>query len=168
MKKLILISLLFVLGACHTSIETHFNKYNVSVTGPKGWKVTEEDLEGEGYSVSIEKEGFSSSGLVTITWINVLVVEEEFIDLFIEEFKESIFIKIDENDFTPPYDSKYNNYNCKTVDYSFSLMGIKHQGKIHSFQTAKKTFIILLQEANEDHDKNLSGFRTIETSLKCS
>ena len=73
MKKLTLCFtavLIFTLSAHHSVAQT-FNKQAVSFTIPEGWTLTEEeDFDGKGYYLSIEKDGELSSGLVTISWLN--------------------------------------------------------------------------------------------------
>ena len=64
--KILLISLsvLFLVASCQNqSEEKKFKKQGVSFTIPAGWKSVDEEDFGDGYSLSIEKEGFESSGM---------------------------------------------------------------------------------------------------------
>ena len=68
----LLLLFLFITFSCKESIETKFEKDGVSLTCPQGWKITDqENFDDEGYYLSIEKDGFDSSGLFSITWVNI-------------------------------------------------------------------------------------------------
>ena len=62
--------------------------------------------------------------------------------------------------------NKFNNLNTTSLEFTASLLGLKHKGIIHFFYEKEKTFSLLMQEAIEDKAKNKTGFELIERSLK--
>jgi len=71
-KPLILIASIFLfITSCSESKPAKFERDGVLITSPTGWEITDqESIDDQGYYLSIEKDGFDSSGIVTMTWIN--------------------------------------------------------------------------------------------------
>lgn len=68
---IIVVFLVEIAGCANQKPRENFFKDGVSFTCPSNWSVTEqEDLDGVGYYLSVEKTGLNASGLLTITWIN--------------------------------------------------------------------------------------------------
>lgn len=162
-----LILMLFVLVSCKETSQTELEKDGVSLTCPKGWEITDEDsLDGQGYYLSIEKAGFNSSGLITITWINNEFDKNEWINSYKDELRNNFIYKNSNLSFGGIIENKFNNINSTSVSFKVSILGVKHEGEIHVFSEKNKTFSILKQEAIEDKTKNINGFGLIEQSLK--
>ena len=56
--------------------------------------------------------------------------------------------------------------NTTSINFTDSLLGLKHEGIIHIFYEKEKTFSIFIQGAIEDKVKNKDGFKLIERSFK--
>jgi hypothetical protein len=164
---LILILILFSFNSCQETPQTKFEMDGVSLISPKGWKITdEENLDDQGYYLSIEKDGLNSSGLVTLSWINTKLDLNEWINGHRDEMKNNVIYKNSNLIFGDEVNNTFNNINTTSLDFTMSVFGVKHQGIIHFFYEKEKTFSLLMQEAIEDKVKNKSGFELIEKSLK--
>lgn len=167
--KNLLISLLifFVSNSCQEAPEEQFEKDGVSLISPKGWKITdEENLDNQGYYLSIEKEGLNSSGLITLSWLNDELELHEWINIHKDKMKNNIIYKNSNLIFEDIHENKFNNLNTTSLNFTVSLLGLKHEGIIHFFHKEEKTFSFLIQEAIEDKNKNRRGFELIEQSFK--
>jgi hypothetical protein len=162
MKKVFFILFLICLS-CTEEKSTHVDIYGVSFTCPKGWKVTEtEDYETAKY-ICIEKKGWSSSGMVTMTFTEEDYELDEYLELIQETYKEqSVFSDIVFQQAVETYHGKYKGIESS---YTFKFATIKHEGKIYVFQENGVTMGLVYQEAIEDHEKNLPGFETIKESF---
>ncbi|MBC7773921.1 MAG: hypothetical protein H7246_00675 [Phycisphaerae bacterium] len=166
--KHLLISFLTIsiLTGCQESPETKFEKNGISFTSPTGWKITDdENLDNQGYYLSIEKDGLNSSGLLIITWINDSLDLNEWLEKFIDKLENNIIYKNSNLTFETPASSEFNTIRSLSVSFDFNISGVKHEGIIHVFYGKDKTIAILKQEAIEDKKKNISGFDTIEQSF---
>lgn len=164
---LILLFILFAHNSCQEASETEFKKDGISLTSPKGWKITDqENLDDQGYYLSIEKEGLNSSGLISISWINGELDLKEWINMYKDELRNNIIYKNSNLIFEKENKSMFNNINTTSLNFSTSLLGINHEGNIHFFYEKGRTFAILKQEAIEDQVKNKHGFKLIEQSFK--
>lgn len=164
---LILILILFACNSCQETPQTKFEMDGVSLTIPKGWKITdEENLDDQGYYLSIEKDGLNSSGLITLSWINGELDLNEWINIHKDEMKNNIIYKNSNLIFGDEIKNKFNDLNTTSLEFTASLLGLKHEGIINFFYEKEKTFSLLMQEAIEDKVKNKTGFELIERSLK--
>ncbi len=77
----ILLTCLYLTACKSETPPTEFSRNGVSFTVPKGWSISEEEDYGTGYYVSIEKEGFSESGIFMVTWVEGDISPEEFMEL---------------------------------------------------------------------------------------
>ena len=137
--------------------------YGVSFTCPAGWEVTDTGHDGTTAYVCIEKKGFSSSGLVVMSFTDEDFELDKYLRLTQESFKEHhAFTGIV---FQPAVEANYGKYKGIASAYTFKIGTLKHEGKIHVFQENGITMALVHQEAIEDHQKNLSGFEIIEESL---
>lgn len=147
-------------------VKSKFQKNGVSLTCPHKWKITdEENFDDEGYYLSIEKNGFNSSGLITITWYYELLDLEEVMNVAIVELKKSFIHKNSNLILGELHQNKYNCIDTAAVNFSMSTIGLKHCGEIHVFHKEGKTFCINKQEAIEDKGKNTEGYKIIENSF---
>ncbi len=170
MKKL-----LFLLGVCLTlagcspspSPETHFSRDGITFTCPNGWQIKdEENLDGLGYSLSVEKDGFSSSGLIMVNWINIPMDEEMYMETYREELGNNVIYKNAGMAFTDNVPGEYAGHPTLTCTYTASIMGVDHRGTLHILTTEDKTITLCIQEATEDIEKNAVGFEKVETTFK--
>ena len=103
--KYLLISFLTItiLTGCQESPETKFEKNGISFTCPTGWKITEEEnLDNQGYYLSIEKDGFNSSGLLTVSWVNDSLDLNEWLEALMDGLKNDIIYKNSNLKFESP------------------------------------------------------------------
>ena len=85
---------LLTFTACQETPEVAFEQQGVRFTSPKGWEISdEEDLEGEGYFLCIEKDGFDSSGIITVSWLNEGIDFKEWININKEELENNFIYK---------------------------------------------------------------------------
>lgn len=168
---LFLIFTCFIFFSCNESPETKFEKDGVSLICPQEWIISDsDDLDGAGYYLEIEKEGFSSSGLVIIIWVNNYnnynFNYEENLNLYKESLQEQYVLDFGDIAFSNYYENTFNNLSTMSTNYTMSLLGVDHEGTIHVFHTGNKDFSILIQEAIEDKSKNKKGFEIIENNFK--
>jgi len=139
----------------------------VSLISPKGWKITDqESLDSKGYYLAIEKDGFNSSGLVTLSWVNSEFELNEWINIHKDEMKNNIIYKNANLTFGNTNKDTFNGFNTTSLKYTLRLFNQEHLGIIHFFYKKEKTFSILIQEAVEDRAKNKNGLELIEQSFK--
>ncbi|MGB3606734.1 hypothetical protein [Psychroserpens sp.] len=128
------------------------------------WSITDEDPMEEGlFFVSIEKNGFDSSGLLALTTITDELDLDEAIALNLEQLATNPVVN--DLDYESIMDASYNNNEARKINFTFSTLGIKHQGSILAFNKNDKGFILLKQEALEDIKHNDAGFKIIESSF---
>lgn len=153
--------------SCKESPSTVFKKDGVVFTCPSGWSITDEDsLEGLGNYLSIEKDGFNSSGIMTVTWLYNEISPEDVIAEYQVEMANNIIYKNSSLSFSNPFKNKFKNYDVISVRFTMKLVGMKHQGIISAFNYGGRSYCIFKQEANEDGIKNEDGFNVIENSFK--
>ena len=166
-SKVYLILILLISMSCKEASETKFAKDGISLTCPTGWKITEEEnIENQGYYLSIEKDGLTSSGLFTLSWLSNRLDLYEWIDIYKEQLSSNIVYRNSNLTFGEPFESEFNNISSVAVKFNVSILGLKHEGIIHVFYGNDKTISILKQEAIEDKIKNEKGFEMIEKSLR--
>jgi len=163
----IIFFLFFILLSCQETPATKFEYDGVSLISPKGWAITDkENLDNEGYYLSIEKDGFDASGLLTISWINFEYDLNEWINIYKDELTNNIIYEHANLTFEAQKEDSFNNINTISIRFTASILGLKHDGIIHFFFENDKTFAILRQEAFEDKAINENGFKLIEQSFK--
>jgi len=167
-NKIILIVFLSVLITCKKSTEknttTKIEKNGFSITCPADWEISDDEKFDEGgYYLSIEKNGFDSSGLFTLSVIEDSLDLDYSIQFNIEELQSNLVYR--NSTFEEITNNKFNSINTRSSSFKFGLVGIKHEGIIHAFYGKNKTYIVLKQEALEDKNDNLNGFNLIESSF---
>ena len=165
---LILIAFIFLfLTSCSESKPAKFERDGVSMTSPTGWEITDqENIDDQGYYLSIEKVGFDSSGIVTMTWINGEIDLGEWAYLFQEELVNNIVYRNSNIHFEDAVDNTYNDIDTSSIRFTASILGLDHEGDIHFFYKGDKTFAILIQEAMEDNMTNKPSFDLLEKSFR--
>ena len=166
-KPLLLIASLFLfITSCSESKPAKFERDGVSITSPTGWGITdEENIDDLGYYLSVEKDGFDSSGIITITWVNGEMDLNEWVYIYKEELENNIIYKNSNLNFKSVSEDSFNDINSTSLKFTASILGLDHEGNIHFFYKGDKTFAILIQQAIEDNTENKSGFDLIEKSF---
>jgi len=146
------------------SVENQFEGNGYTFDYPKDWDVTDDEAIDEGVRfVSVEKNGFDSSGLLTFMYFEYIVELDDIIKMNMEEFQNNSFVE------TLTFDTIVNNqfgtYDARSINFKFSTMGIKHKGTIYAFEAKNQSFVIIRQGALEDTTENTEGFDTIEDSF---
>lgn len=165
-KSIIIVFLIVIAFGCRgQALNGHFSRDGVSFTYPSDWSITEQDdLDGAGYYLSIEKSGFDESGLVALTWINRVLNSWDYLEIIQEEYKNQELLNGLE--FQSAKDNSFNGIQSISCDFKFSTLGLKHSGVIYVFVIGEKTYSIIKQEAIEDISKNKNGFELIEGTFE--
>jgi len=164
---IIIASLFLFITSCSESKPAKFERDGVLITSPTGWEIIDqESIDDQGYYLSIEKDGFDSSGIVTMTWINGEIDLGEWAYLFQEELMNNIIYRNSNIQFEEAVDDTYNDIDTSSIGFTASILGLDHEGNIHFFYKGDKTFAILIQEAMEDNVTNKPGFDLIEKGFK--
>jgi len=176
------ISCLFLglaIGACGESTEGPFESDDgVRLTCPAGWSITEnkpwsvtENKTNEigGYYLQLEKDSFNSSGMMTFSWVDQALDRDVFLEgasgPFFSELQDRVTLL--DIQHGSPYEATFGPYPALKKDYTFAALHMEHRGSIYALNAAGKTFLIIKQEAKEDHLDNRSGFEVIESSFHC-
>ena len=162
MKKVIWIFLI-ICFSCAEQKSTHVDIYGVSFHCPSGWKVTETEDYGSAKFLSIEKKGFTSSGLVTMNFTEEDFELDEYLQLMQESFLDQQVFK--NLVFQQTMETYYGKYKGIVSSFTMDVISIKHTGKMYVFHENGITMALVQQEAIEDHKENLQGFETIQESL---
>ncbi len=167
MRFFLAMVLVVVMFSCSSeSPETKFSKDGISLTCPKGWKVTgEEDIDGQGYYVTIERDGFNSSGLFIVTWVTGEYEREAYMEVYKSELQNNVIYKHSDLVFREDYEGTFSGIESVANDYTASVVGLDHDGVIHIFYGAGKTIAIMKQQATEDQKENADGFKALEESF---
>ncbi|MDF4204879.1 hypothetical protein PXD56_18060 [Maribacter sp. SA7] len=164
---LVFASIFIFLTSCSESKPANFERDGVVMTSPAGWGITDqENIDDQGYYLSIEKDGFDSSGIITMTWLNGEIDLNEWILIYQDELVNNIIYKNSNLDFTDPSDDHYNDIDTTSIQFTASILGLGHEGVIHFFHKGDKTFALLKQQAVEDNLVNKPGFDLIEESFR--
>lgn len=160
-----LVSLLFF--SCKESPETKFEKDGISFTCPAGWKITDQEgFDEQGYYLAIQKDGINASGFISVTWVNGEIDLEEWMNIYKDELSNNFIYKNSNVSFGEPYPETFQDTDCLALDFTATILGMKHEGLIRVFYTEDKTVAILNQQAEEDKEKNEPGFEAFENSFR--
>jgi hypothetical protein len=163
---IVILSVLTFAFSCREAPETKFDRDGISLICPKGWKITEqENIEDQGFYLSMERDGFDASGLVSVSWVNNELALEDWLDIYREELANNLIYKNSNLTFSDPYEAEYNGLPSQAMTFTVSIVGLKHEGIVHAFYGADKTIAVLRQEAIEDRADNKEGFASIESSF---
>ena len=143
-----------------------YNKEGISFNYPGNWRISDDERRDEiTYYVCCEKKGLEESGVFIITMITDSIELEDLLEEYKAEMEvNSIYgrLKFGENK-----EGKLNTFTTLSCKYSFRTLTIDHVGTMHGFYSCNKTFFVMIQEAEEDHKKNIDGFSMIESSFGC-
>jgi hypothetical protein len=168
-RKNFVVILLSVLlfGACSESKETPFSQFGISFTCPAGWIVSDSQEYGDGVGcyIAVEKEGISSSGILTIATAEL----DDSGDLSTSLSSYQDFIKgqslYSALKFEGEKETDYGKYKGLSAKYTANIMGLPHEGRMFVFAVDDKVYCVTEQEATEDKKKNEAGFKTLKESL---
>ena len=176
-RQLLILSLLCLIISCKknekhkvevNNNEVPKNKFESDIFSfnfPKDWKITDNEKIEEGiYYLAVEKNGFDSSGLMTIISFKELIDLDEAININIEEFKNNSMVNNLNIDAIK--DSKFNGITARSLSFEFETLGIRHDGVLYAFSSNNNSIVILSQEALEDKKANSNGFDIIEKSFE--
>jgi hypothetical protein len=165
-KSIIIVFFVVVVSSCGPQGPGgNFLRDGISFTYPSGWSITEqEDLDGAGYYLSVEKTGFDASGLLTLTWINGVLDSRDYLEIIQEEYKNQKLLN--NLEFQSARDDSFNGIQSISCDFKFNTLGVEHSGVIYVFVRGENTYSIIKQEAIEDISKNKQGFELIESTFK--
>lgn len=158
---------LFVLGilmcACGQTKETTFDQYGISFTCPAGWEVTEAEDYGPTQYISVEKNGFNASSVVTIATSDEEYELEEYLKVFQGSFKEQDVYK--NLRLQPAKAEAYGKHQGISSSYTADVLTLPHEGKMYVFRTGRQIVCIVEQSAKEDRKVSQAGFETIRDSF---
>lgn len=161
--------LLLGAAACQSApnaLPGHFSRSGVYFSYPAGWATSGLELvDSTACTINCEKQGFNTSGLVSISWFNDSLSLREIQGLFREQLRESVIYKTADIKFQPEQPGRYGRYSGYVCHYKFELLSQPHLGTIHTFWDNGRTFAILSQQATEDTTTNRPGLRRIAQSL---
>lgn len=165
LKGVLSFLLIFSFSCGNHSDGGSFSKDGLSFTYPSGWSIIEqEDIDGEGYYLSVEKSGFNSSGILCMTWIYNIIDPYEYLEIIKDEYRSN---KIFKNlKYSSTRNNIFNEFQSISSDFEFNNFGLQHRGVIHIFVNDGITYSVVKQEALEDISKNKKGFEFIESTFK--
>jgi hypothetical protein len=164
--KTVIAALLVSISSCgNKSNGGDYIKDTISFSYAPGWSITEqEDYGKKGYYLSVEKDGFNESGLMTVSWINGVLEPVEYLETLKMEYEKQKVLKGLE--FAPTRKSTFNGIESISCDFKFTTLGVDHKGTIYLFVKCEKTYSIIRQEALSDISKNRKGFDLLVATFK--
>ena len=169
-NKILLIICTLLLASCvgkRPAAEVKFNEAGVSFVCPSGWEITDRELDGETGFIALEKTGYSSSGIITVSWIAGELSAEDYMDINVDLLKDGGSGFSDISIVEIP-GAAFAGYEAEAIEYGASFSGIPFYGDIFTFVHSGKTFSIMRQGAREDMDKYIASFDRFEKSFKVS
>ena len=176
-KQISIVLLFFILTSCTKNVrytaelnnnqilENRFESEIFSFDFPEDWSITDsQEIEKGIYYVAVEKNGFDSSGLMTIISFEELIDLDGSIIMNIEKLQNNPMVK--NLNFESIKDNKFNGITARSTRFNFKTMGIKHEGLIYAFSSTNNSIVILPQEAEEDKKVNSQGFDMIERTFE--
>lgn len=160
-----------VLISCKEPQKNTFAEHGVSFTIPEGWVITQSESINDtlGFFLTCEKKGMNESGMFTLSWINQEVSKEEFLLLLKKQLSQNSFYKntgILFNEIQPI--KNLGHFQVSSTGFITQLSGLKHSGKIVCFNCKGRTLGLIFQTAQEDEEKNNTGFEEIQKSFVCN
>lgn len=157
------IILLFTTVSFSTQAQQKFDQWSVSFNYPSDWHITDQEEVAEGsYYLSVEKKGADASGLLVFNLVEGRLEAEDALDTFQQNFEQRIsgikFQKTTAGSFGP--------HKAQYRAFTFSIMGLEHQGAMYCIKTSSRTLTMIVQEAVEDEAENRGGFQMISESLR--
>ena len=158
-----LIILLWPSSEEHTVVQDSY-----SMTCAEGWKFSDHSTY-QYKDLRCEPDGVLSSGLFILqvyddTSVSVEAMHEIFLEGFIPAYKEMVSnFNIGDGQY-----ARYSSFSGFKSTYSASVLGVKSDGMLHTFQGCGKTFVVMNQAARDDKSKYASDFDFMEANVRCN
>ncbi len=166
MKKICFL-VLIVLASCAKPEPVKFNHQGVSFTVPGDWKIEDQkQITENAYYLSVQKKGLNSSGLFTLTWVDGDLDLAENIQTYKDEMNGESTYQSSNLQFGPEKPTKFAGHEALSIDFTATILTVKHKGTVHCFHANDKTYSVLIQEAEEDESDNKEGYEMFEKTLR--
>ena len=160
-----LIFLSFLFFSCQESKKVDFKKDGLRFTCPDGWKIESEDEADNHFSLTMQKDGLTSSGMIRINCINDSIDDVKLINHLRNSFKDNSMYKKLTIDFDTITTGSYNGIDCIESSFAFDWWGEVDQGRYRVLHGRNKTISILVQEAAKHAELNRADFELFERSF---
>ena len=151
--------------SCGSQPDESFVKDGVSFTHPSDWSIKDQnDLDNGGFYMSVKKEGYIASGILTLTRINGTLDPNRYLEITQEQYKTQKVLN--DLEFQSVQDYDFNGIPAISCDFKFDIEGLEHTGVVYVFKSGDSTYSIIRQEAIDDISKNKQGFDLIESTFK--
>lgn len=156
------------------SAEKTYQNGVISVTIPESWNIVEENGDEAFGSVVIEKKGFSSSGVVTLTWTDNASYEEaspaDLTRWVAETVQEWHFTEVA---IPRPAQITYGKFMANHIVVTTRLFiwtaaCCSYEMNFYNFGSEHYSLYVASITAPEDKADNQAGFTSIEKSLRIS
>lgn len=151
--------------SCQNSESVRIEKNGFSFTCPEGWKIESEDSSEKNFTMTIQKDGLTSSGTIKIFSINDSIEDMKVLNGLQENFKNTYPYSDLKIDFDSVTTDSFNNLECISSSFEFEWMDDMEHGTRYVFHGKNKTISILIQEAVKHSEINKSGFEAFEVSF---
>lgn len=148
--------------------EFPFLRDGVSFSTEEGWKTTANDSIGDNaYYFSAERGGKEATGLITVTWINKIEDPEKIVAIHQKSMKSANIYRNPGIEFTAVENDNFAGLEVKCCHYITFVKELKIEGRIYSFNVAKKTITIFTQTGLKDRKLNQKGFDMLQRTFRC-
>lgn len=146
--------------------EKLYNNEAISLAIPDRWKITEENNYGDYGNITLEKIGFSASGMVEISWSDNELYEEQDAETLNSWAQQTVkALSLGKPADTTLVKRAYGQFDANHIAVDMRFLFIPHQLRFYNFSAGRYSLAILTTGATEDITANQSGFDTIEESL---
>lgn len=138
------------------------------ITCADGWKFADNSTY-QYKDLRCEPDGMLSSALFILqvyddTSLPLEEMHKIFLDGFIPAFKQMVSgFEIDNGQY-----ANYGDFSGFQSTYSASVLGVKSDGMLLTFQGCGKTFVVMNQSARDDKSKYAGDFNFMESRVKCT
>lgn len=162
--KGIICILLIITFSCESN-GGQFSKGGVSFSYAPGWSITDqEEINDGGYYLSIEKDGFEESGLITVTYLEDSLELYSYMQLLQINYQDEMHFE--DHKFNTIREGEFNGIDCISSKFTFNALGLEYKGVLYVLVSENKTFSLLFQEAIEDTSINKEGFKTVKSTFR--
>lgn len=169
-QTILLFLIVSLLSSCDLVGSEHkrskYRRDGISFEIPEGWSITKEKPTSNGALIlSIEKDGFDSSGYVSIVWFDEIIDLDNWKDKYLESFKNNEQLKNTTIQFSEYTKDRYSQFEAKKINYSFFVVGFKTVGEIYLFYQSGKSISVIQQFIEDEQHLVEPGLQVIEHSL---
>ena len=148
--------------------ELPFLRDGVSFSIEEGWKITANDSIGDNaYYFSAERTGNLATGLITVTWINKVEDPGKMVVIHQKSMKSANIYRNPGIEFTAVENDNFAGLEVKSCNYITLVKEQKLEGRIYSFNVARKTITIFTQTGRKDRKLNQKGFDRLQKTFRC-